>query len=151
MSHSTNSARAHCRLWVGLGWVVAGWASIQGAGYLYGGDQFASSDAWHVLKLLPGGMRTHGAVMCVFGLALLFLLRYPTFSTRIVLRLFCGYATFVTLTVLGSWWITRDVTLGLPLTWLAFAAISSLMILYPPPPQVVPLDLSYFRHLGSSE
>jgi hypothetical protein len=78
-------------------------------------------------------MRFHGFVMILLGSALISQLKRIDELTKIIVRLFCGWCMIVTVTIFGSWWVTGVVVFGAPWVWLAFAAISGVMILYPPP------------------
>lgn len=126
---------AHVALWRSTGWILAGWALIEGANYTAAGAQSAmfSPSLYILAHDIPGGMRTHGVAMLTIAAAFLYHLKDASRFTRIVLQVFCGYCIFVSITVFGSWWVTHKVVFGVPWFWIAFAALSVAMIRHPPP------------------
>ena len=124
----------HVVLWRALGWVLAIWALWQGAAYAYGGNSQVHSPSLYVLSHdVPGGMRTHGFIMLCLSAVFLYTLRSGNRLTRWILEVFCGYCFLVAFTVFGSWYITKQVVFAAPTFWLAFGAISGVMIMFPPP------------------
>lgn len=123
----------HRSLWLGVGWVLAAWALWQGISYVASGNTQVHSPSLYVLAHEPGGMRTHGVVMIALAVLFIYHLKETSRATKYVLEIFCGYCTLVTVSILGSWWLTGDVVLSAPGFWIAFAAISGALILYPPP------------------
>jgi hypothetical protein len=126
----------HRSLWLGIGWVLSAWALWQGISYTAAGNGQVHSPSLYVLAHeVPGGMRTHGIVMICLAVAFIYQLKETSRATKYVLQVFCGYCVLVAISIVGSWWITDQVVFGAPGFWLAFAAISGVMILYPPPPR----------------
>lgn len=134
-------ANAHRALWLSFGAIICATATIQGAGYLLGGDAVASSPSWYVMRqVVPGGMRTHGAIMLALALAFSFVMRdNRARCSRYLLQAFSGYAFLVAVSIFGSWWITAKIVFGAPWWWLALAGITAIMIVYPPPSSTVPV------------
>jgi hypothetical protein len=52
-----------------IAWVLVGVAAYDGAGLLYGGNDFASSPTFAVLSSIPGGMRTWGVLLLIGAVA----------------------------------------------------------------------------------
>lgn len=127
-------ASTHRQLWLGLAWVLSGWAMWQGITYAVTGNAQVHSPALYVVSHeVPGGMRVHGIVMILLAIAFVYEMKETSRLTNLVLEVFCGYCVLVAASVVGSWWVTGQITFGAPSFWLAFAAISGLMIRYPPP------------------
>lgn len=128
----SNVANPHLALWRGLGWILALWALWQGGGYTYGGNDQVHSPSLYVLSRYPGGMRTHGLIMVILALTLIYTLRTGDLRTKRILELLCGYCFLVSFSVFGSWYLTDQVVLTAPAFWIAFAMIAAVMIMFPP-------------------
>lgn len=126
---------AHRSLWLGLGWILAGWALWQGVTYATLGGSQVHSPALYVLAHIPiVGIRVHGVAMILLAVVFIYELKETSSLTRWTLRILCGYCVLVAVSIVGSWWVTNTVTFGAPGFWIAFAAISGVMILFPPLP-----------------
>lgn len=133
---------SHRHFWQAVGFLLAGFAFLNGTAYAFEGNHQTTSPSLYVLERIPGHMHTHGAILIVIGAALIYeLLNLDDFARRPALRLFCGYCILVATTIFGSWWITGKPNYAAPWSWVIFAGISGAMIYWPPPLKVPPMRL----------
>lgn len=136
MENDVTSPNAHRYFWQIIEFVFGLFSIFYGADYAVLGNKFVKSPSLNILERIPGHMHTHGVVMLLIGMALIFeALTIDRTTKHPALMIFTGYCLFVAFTEVGSWWITNYPPTG-AIFWLAFAVIALGAIKYPPGPKV---------------
>ena len=111
-------------LWRGMAWGIMFVAVWDGAGYFSRGNVAAQGDTLTVLKNLPGGMHTHGAIM--LGLALLISYAMhdrPILASRVMLAVFV-YSIYISVAIVAGWILSSSVAWSAPSKWFLVAWVS---------------------------
>lgn len=121
-------------LWSGVACVVAGVLLALGFLYLLGGLTVAADDrAYEVVRILPGGMRTHGALMVTLGALLLGSLAGMRHTgdadlARRTLYLTCGYSVWIVYAFVAAG-VDLHAKIGAPVVWwLAGVSLNALLV-----------------------
>lgn len=137
-------------LWFTAAWILAGVLFILGGMYLFGGIQVASSAEPYIVvqRYLPGGMRTHGAVMLALSLVLAYGLLGPAYGLpelrghlRKVLLAVCVYSAWLVVAFSGAYLLRTSpdttffqaVNIAAVVWWAAGAIWAGLLVMLPPP------------------
>jgi hypothetical protein len=113
-------------LWRMLAWGEAGLALIDGAIYFVKGNSYAAGPSYYVLKHMPWGLHSYGAVMLVLALYVVYSsAKRGALARRVQFAVFV-FAVWISVAIVVSWYISQAVSFGALTKWffIAWVAIS---------------------------
>lgn len=125
----------HDSLWLFFSLALVGVLGWQGAVYGVGGNSATGNGAsTYVMRVdIPFGMHTVGTVILLTAAFLLYELRGGfRIRTWLILRVICGLAAGIVVTVLGSWWIVGHANPVYPGWWIFAGSCSYGLSKWPP-------------------
>lgn len=96
-------------LWRGVAWGIAGVAIWDGAGYFVRGNAIANGPSFEIIRELPGGMHTHGTIMLLLAVLIIYSSHEKaSFSRRVFLVVF-AYSIWVSSALIAGWAVSGQV------------------------------------------
>lgn len=129
-------------LWLGVCWVLVGVFVLLGSAYAVGGISVSPSSASYqaVQQYVPGGMHTHGGLMLVVGLGLVYGLLGPLYGLPVLQHWVrrgvlgvLGYSTWLLVQFVASWALNGALAIVPAVWWSASLILSVLLVKLPPP------------------
>lgn len=130
VAREANENRGYA-LWHTLRYVVVGFTFWLGGTFLFAGHHAAIEPSFRLLENLePGGIRTHGFILCVLAFLLFAAHRYVNY----VLYLSLFYLALTAALLVGGWTV-RTPDLSTPAWYVLLATISFILAISSPGPR----------------
>lgn len=108
----------HYGLWRLVAWGEGMLALIDGATFFAKGNPVANGSSYSILKNIPGGMHTHGALMLVIAAYVFYSSAHKNDLSFWVQFGVMIYSTWVTVAVTTGWIIANQISIGITTKWL---------------------------------